>query len=205
MPVSQTAAGTEFQTWALAVADVGTWRCSLTEGWVRGDAVMADMYGFIGSEVQNGVSYARLRQIIHPEDRHIFDRKNDRIREAGGHVVMEFRIVPHKGATRWVLVRGRYDRSKLPTGEITGHGIVIDITATKMGEYEDGGPFYAASSPAPDGTDPLYSVADCAIALRRAIDRMGVEAIPGLSETTDIALRLIGHQVAVRTKTGHQV
>lgn len=200
MSVSQTATSAEFQTWALAVADVGTWRCSLTDGWVRGDAVMADMYGFMDNEVQNGVSYERLRQIIHPDDRHIFDRKNELVRETGGHVVMEFRIMPHPGITRWIIVRGRYDISEGPSGEITGHGIVIDITATKTREYENGESFYASSNTMRAGSNTLYNVADSAIALRQAIDRLTSEEIPGLSEATDIALRLIGHHLARQTK-----
>jgi hypothetical protein len=136
---------------ALNILSIGLWEDDVQADCLRGDAVMARMYGLSEDEADQGISWTRLSSIYHPEDPAWDTACRRRVREEGGLFVWEHRIVPAPDLERWVLVRGHFERSA--DGHMRGRGIVIDITDTRSDGYAGGASRFllapeAMSSPA---------------------------------------------------------
>ncbi|QRE72882.1 PAS domain-containing protein [Methylobacterium aquaticum] len=179
---------------ALIASQVGTWETSFAIDRTFSDATTAALFGLDPDEAAKGLPLAAYARSIHPHDRAAFNDKIGRVREHGGLYVVEYRTIPALGDLRWVLARGRYQRDK-HTGEITGRGIVIDITENKLdGRIEDRAFFITEEA----AESPLDRAAACAIQARQAIDEVdGPEGL-GLRRSVDALLLALGRALARR-------
>ena len=161
------------------------------------DAIMAEACGYSEQEGRRGISLLDLRERIFPADRELFDQKNDIVCDAGGFIVMEFRIRPRPGEVRWLLIRGCYE-TPLEVGALPciGHGIVIDITDSRVGEYARGKPFLAVSSnTAVDEDQPLARVIDTALDLHQQLKEVEDE-VPAVRPLLDMILFKLSERLA---------
>lgn len=178
---------------ALSASNVGTWRCLIGESFVVGDAIFGEAFGFTQRQIRAGVTFDQLEQRIHPADRTLFTQKNERVRESGGVVVMEFRVMPRPGTVRWVLIRGRYDRDERGC---VGHGIAIDITDSGHRTGPDDGAFCVSSDVKPSqNLTPLQAASQTALGLRRQIEALSKDA-PSLRPLIDLMLLQLGRELA---------
>jgi hypothetical protein len=101
---------------------------------------------------------------IHPDDRNWVFGRIRRVRETGGPVSLEFRIVTGTGETRWILNRGALAPDA--TGALRGCGAYIDVTDL----HTHGGPLPAGGAAR---TDDLDAAADHGIRIHAALERYG--------------------------------
>jgi hypothetical protein len=112
------------------------WESDVEGDYIRGDAVMAQIYGLSTVEAAEGISIRRLLSMFHPEDLASDTVHQRRIREEGGLFVWEHRILPAPGIVRWVLARGHFERDL--DGRMRGRGILIDVTDTRTEGHVEG-------------------------------------------------------------------
>jgi hypothetical protein len=87
-----------------------------------------------------------------------------------------------------VLARGRYERDSV-TGSMTGRGIIIDITDSKMdGQVEDRAIFVAPQREGPS----LDHIAALTLEARQEIDDLGVSKSSPLRRAVDTLLWAVG-------------
>ncbi|MGH1570629.1 PAS domain-containing protein [Methylobacterium sp. P31] len=146
-----------------AAGFVGTWDTDVPAGRSVLDlgaaALLAGNPSLAGTPLSLDVALGG----VHPEDRDWVFGKIRRVRQTGGRVSMEFRIVTGTGETRWILNRGCLTPDA--TGRLRGHGAYIDITDlhTRPPPLLDG-----AAQP-----DHLDAAADHCIAAHAALERHG--------------------------------
>jgi len=147
-----------------AAGFIGTWDTDVPAGRSVLDlgaaSVLAGNPGLVGKPVPLDVALAR----IHPEDRdRVFGTIRD-LRQTGGPVALEFRILTRTGETRWILNQGLLAPAE--TGRLHGRGTYIDITN-----------LYGRSGPQRDGgavpTEHLDAAADHCVQLHIALERHG--------------------------------
>ncbi|MCJ2132498.1 PAS domain-containing protein, partial [Methylobacterium sp. J-026] len=155
---------------------------------VRGDAVMARMFGLSDAEVTEGISRAHLMSLFHPEDVDQDPELRRSVRDEGGLFVWEHRIVPAPGVVRWVLARGHYKRDT--KGRMCGHGIVIDVTDSRT----DGPASFLAAYEAPGAV--LEHIADCAIEACELIRTLEADKSVRLRPLIEALLHELGRQLA---------
>jgi len=126
-----------------------------------------------------------------PEDRTALHDKLYQVRTFGGLYVFEFRTQPTPHKTRWLLARGRYERNQT-SGTMTGRGIIIDITESKLdGQVEDRALFYATGK----GSPSLNRVAVLALEARQQIDDLGEKDGSPLRNAIDALLWAVGRAI----------
>lgn len=176
----------------MSALGVGIWEDAPHEGWVRGDATMARIFGLSEAEAAEGISWEQLSAIFHPEDLARDQSERRRVREEGGLFAWEHRIVPAPGLVRWVLARGRFERR--PDGHVYGRGIVIDITDSRIdGPLEPPAGFLGA--PAEQGT-AVERMADYAMRLWEMVGDLGPDEAARVQPLLEALLYELGRQIA---------
>lgn len=121
---------------------------------------------------------------IHPEDRRWVFGKIGRVRQTGGPVSLEFRVLAVTGETRWILNRGCLTRDA--SGSLRGRGAYIDVT-----DLHD----RTALAPEDPHPEHLEVAADHCIRAHAALERHGDTA---LRMTSNMLLLGIGRALARR-------
>jgi PAS domain S-box-containing protein len=120
MTLAAQAAG--FGVWAWSIASNQLWG---TERWLR-------LFGFAPDEF---VTFKKVIERIHPDDREMMERKVRRALEDGVEYAEEYRVVLPDGTLRWVAARGRmYPDARGKAARMLGAS--IDITGRKESEAE---------------------------------------------------------------------
>ncbi|XYD12693.1 PAS domain-containing protein (plasmid) [Methylobacterium sp. NMS12] len=169
---------------------IGIWEDNVPADLIRGDAVMAAMYGLSEAEAEQGLSWERLGSLFHPDDRRTDPHLH--VRENGGLFVWEHRIVPAPGVVRWVLARGHFERDA--DGRMRGRGIAVDITDTRMDSTVEGPAQFLATREA-TGT-PLEQIADSALEICDMVRGLEPEGATRLRILIDALLHELGRQLA---------
>ncbi|KQO56184.1 diguanylate cyclase [Methylobacterium sp. Leaf87] len=169
-----------------AAGIVGTWNTDVAAGLSLLDegaaALLAGNPDIAGKPIPLDVAFAR----IHPDDREWVFAWVRHVREIGGPVAAEFRVLTASGEIRWILNRGHLHRDA--TGVMRGHGTYIDTTDA-----------HRALAP-PDveaDTDPLHQAADHCMRAHAAIRRSGDTH---LALMVDMLLLEIGCVLARRSR-----
>ena len=89
-----------------------------------------EFYRICGFEAGSKVTARRLGEIVHPEDRHLYDEARARAL-ATGHTEFEYRIVTPSGVKH---LRGVAHRIEQISDRAVFVGAVQDVTASKLGE-----------------------------------------------------------------------
>jgi PAS domain S-box-containing protein len=175
---------------SLIASNVGTWERDPRRGIIHFDHSAIDTYGFSAEEIERGVTFERMWQAVHPDDRATIQAKARQLQRTGGLMVLEYRTIPRPGEMRWILVRGRYEPLREGHAVPAGRGIVIDITESKLdGRVEDCA--FLLSGPTEESAFPLDRAADLALALHHEATTNG-RAVPGLLQAAKLVLHLIG-------------
>ena len=146
-----------------AAGFVGTWNTDVPAGRSVLDAgaatVLAGNPDLAGQPLALETALGR----VHPEDRDWVFGQIGRVRQTGGPVSLEFRILSGPGEVRWILNRGFLARD--PSGTLHGRGAYLDITDLYR------------TAPPPDGIAPpggaLEAAADHSIQAHAALERHG--------------------------------
>jgi hypothetical protein len=176
----------------MAMLRIGLWEDDVSADRIRGDAVMAALYGLSAAEAEQGLSWDRLKAIFHPEDLRTDRILRRHVRREGGLFVWEHRIVPASDAIRWVLARGHFQRDT--DGRMRGRGIVIDITDTRVDGAVDGPAQFLATYAASGVL--LERIADRAIELCDMIRDLEPESAKHLRVLIEALLYELGRQLA---------
>jgi hypothetical protein len=169
-----------------AAGIVGTWNTDVPAGLSRLDegaaALLAGNPDLAGKPIPLDIAFAR----IHPDDREWVFAWVRRVREIGGPIAAEFRVVATTGEVRWILNRG-YLRPDA-NGAMRGYGTYIDTTDA-----------HRTPEPPilPSEVDPLHQAADHCIQAHAAIRRSGNTH---LALVMNMLLLEIGCVLARRTK-----
>ncbi|WP_322400418.1 hybrid sensor histidine kinase/response regulator [Massilia luteola] len=115
----------------IAAAEVAVWSLDIASGRVRADARMIEMFG-LRPEDGDGVDVAAYFAVIHPDDVPPTQALLGRAMETGAPYDATFRVRTPAGGWRWVLARGRLDRSAGPRGMM--RGVLIDASVRKQAE-----------------------------------------------------------------------
>ena len=130
---------------------------------------------------------------IHPYDRAWLKERTAQAVRSGGLILAEYRVVSEDGEVRWLLSRGRTDRTQ--AGEPTHtRGILIDITETR--EADDR---YVLEARGGGDHTALEQAAEHAIALRQLL---GTRVSAALRLIVDMMLLQIGREIARDRKSG---
>ncbi|MEE7505025.1 PAS domain-containing protein [Methylobacterium mesophilicum] len=174
-----------------AAGFVGIWDTDVRAGRSVLDtgaaSLMAGDPGLAGTPLPLDAALGR----IHPADRDWVFGRIRHVRQTGGPVSLEFRVVTGTGETRWILNRGCLTAD--PDGLLHGRGAYIDVTdlhrhgiQTGVMEGEVGG--------AAGGAD-LNAAADHGIQIHAALERHGD---PFLRSVSGMLLLGIGRALARR-------
>jgi hypothetical protein len=166
-------------TW---VADVRAGKSVLDEGTA---ALLAGDANLAGRPLSLELALRRT----HPDDRGWVFERIARVRQTGGPVSAEYRVLTEAGDVRWVLDRGSLTPD--PAGAIHGRGIIIDTTDSHRGSFLPARP---AELPA---DDPMVLAADHLLKAREAIIAAGHQ---GLRAISDLALIELGRDLARRMR-----
>jgi hypothetical protein len=170
-----------------AAGFVGVWDTDVPAGRSVLDAGAAAMLagnpGLAGQPLALETALGR----IHPDDRDWVFGKIRRVRQTGGPVSLEFRVVSDRGDVRWILNRGFLGPDA--SGTLHGRGAYLDVTD-----------LYARAARPPDGLAPmragdLEAAADHCIDAHAALDRYGD---PYLQTVSGMLLLGIGRTLAQR-------
>ena len=155
-----------------AAGFIGTWDTDVAAGRSVLDlgaaSLLAGNPGLVGKPVPLDVALGR----IHPDDRDRVFKTIAALRETGGPVSIEFRIVTGTGEIRWILNQGVVAPDE--TGRLYGCGAYIDISELH-GRW---------ASPRADSLTPaehLDAAADHCIQAHTALERHGDTALRLLS------------------------
>jgi hypothetical protein len=159
---------------------------------IRGDAIMARIYGLSEERAAAGLTWAELSRFFHPDDMPTDPLPHRRVREEGGLFVWEHRVVPEEGNVRWVLARGHFDRDP-QSGMTRGRGILIDMTDVRRDGHADGSMDFLAK----DMAAPLLErIADGALQIRGMIGDLDPHGMKRLKPLVDALLLELGRQLA---------
>ena len=176
---------------------IGLWEDDGTGGEhsIRGDAVLARMYGLTEAQATQGISFDELRALFHPDDLDRDKAMRQRVRETGGLFVWEHRILPEPNVVRWVLVRGHFARG--PNGYVSGRGISIDVTHAR-GDGEASRFLEARET----GGPPIDVIADYTLRVREMLGELDAEGAARLQAPLDALLYEIGRRLAISLRDG---
>ena len=184
----------------LTSLDIGLWESDVEDGCIRGDAVMAHIFGLSPAEAAQGISIQRLLSIFHPEDLASDKASRQKVLEEGGLVVWEHRILPAPGLVRWVLTRGHFERN--PDGRMRGRGVIIDVTGTRAQGGEKGLSRFLA---VPETTGSAAErMADHALALWELRHELSGGAATRLQPLLKAVLVEIGRDIASSLPEGRE-
>lgn len=148
-----------------AAGIVGTWDTDVPAGLSLLDegaaTLLAGNRALAGKPIPLDVAFGR----IHPDDREWVFAAVRRVRQTGGPIAIEFRVLAAAGEIRWVLNRGHLTPDA--TGAMRGYGAYIDTTETRRGS-----PFLTPLE-TPMEADPLHLAADHCMRAHAAIRRSG--------------------------------
>ncbi|MCJ2070254.1 PAS domain-containing protein [Methylobacterium sp. J-030] len=191
--------GSESVARALAASDVGTWEWYAADEILRCDAVAASMLGVPRARGDRGGSFASLLDRIHPEDQRRIGSMIDTLRRQGGLFVTQFRTIPEADEVRWILARGRFNRTA-EAAVYEARGIVIDVTASSQDGFLDEAAFCAADASA-GGID---RVAELALMLfESAESSLHPHDFDRLKPLLDVLLHEIGRQLVGSPPIAH--
>jgi hypothetical protein len=170
-----------------AAGFVGTWDTDVRAGRSVLDAgaasLMAGDPGLAGTPLPLDAALGR----IHPADRDWVFGRIRHVRQTGGLVSLEFRIVTGTGETRWILNRGSLTPDA--DGTLRGRGAYIDVTDLHRDALQA-----AEGNGAAHGTD-LNEAADHGLQIHAALERHGD---PYLRSVSGMLLLGIGRALARR-------
>jgi PAS domain S-box-containing protein len=122
----------ERMTLAAEAAQFGVWGWNIDRNQVWGSEKWQRLFGFASGDA---VSFEKVMQRIHPDDRETVEREVRRALANGSDYVGEFRTVLPDGIQRWIISRGRgyRDASGKPARMM---GTAVDNTERKQTEAE---------------------------------------------------------------------
>jgi hypothetical protein len=145
-----------------AAGFVGIWNTDVPAGRSVLDAGAATLLAGNASLAGHPLPLDVALGQIHPEDRRWVFGKIGRVRQTGGPVSLEFRVLTVTGEIRWILNRGCLAVDA--TGVLQGRGAYIDVTDL----YDR-----PAQSPAGAKPEHLEAAADHCIQAHAALERDG--------------------------------
>jgi len=111
-------------TMAVAIAQLGVWELDLlTNNLTCSDQCKAHL----GLSPDDAVTYTRLFEIMHPDDRETVQNTLRNAIAASGDHTTEYRVIDRDGHVRWISSMGRCFRN----GEQRMLGVTLDITERK--------------------------------------------------------------------------
>ena len=117
---------------AIEAADLGYW------AWDPRDDLMTltpRVAAIFGVPEDQPITRTAIRNLVHPEEREIARKANERAMTEGVDYDMEYRVIRPDGATVWVATRGRVQKD--PTGQpVRMLGVIQDITRRKQAEQQ---------------------------------------------------------------------
>jgi PAS domain S-box-containing protein len=118
---------------ATAGSAVGIWERELDREHAYWSPEAFDIWGLPLRDRAPG--WSELIELVHPEDRALFEQRWQMLVRSPRFVDTEFRIVRPDGSEAWLLTRGRLDadRAGQPARVV---GVVLDITARKRAERQ---------------------------------------------------------------------
>jgi two-component system sensor kinase FixL len=122
----------ERMTVAVDAAEFGIWGWDITRNQVWGSERWQRQFGFASDE---DVSFEKVIQRIHPDDRETVEREVRYALVNGRNYAGEFRAVLPDGTQRWIVSRGRayLDANRKPSRMV---GAAMDITERKQAQAE---------------------------------------------------------------------
>jgi formate hydrogenlyase transcriptional activator len=117
-------------TLAAEAAEFGVWGWNIADNQVWGSERWLRQFGFAPGEQ---VSFEKVMQRVHPDDRSTVEREVRRTLADGSDYAGEFRVVISEGSLRWIASRGRahQDANGTPVRML---GAAVDITERKRAE-----------------------------------------------------------------------
>jgi hypothetical protein len=179
-------------TLPLATLRIGLWEDDVAADCIRGDAVMAAMYGLTEAEAEQGLSWAHLGSLFHPDDLDLDPNRHRQVRENGGLFVWEHRILPEPDVVRWVLARGHFERDA--SGQMRGRGIVIDVTDTRIDGLVDGPAQFLTANETSGAV--LEGIADRAMGIFDMVSDLDADGADRLRPLIEAFLHELGRQLA---------
>jgi len=182
-----------------AAGFIGIWDTDVRAGRSMLDSgaasLMAGDPGLAGTPLPLDTALGR----IHPADRDWVFGRIRHVRQTGGPVSLEFRVVTGAGEIRWILNRGCLTPDS--DGLLRGRGAYIDVTDLYRHGIQSGAMNGAVNSPmngvthgTTDGAD-LNTAADHGIQIHAALERHGD---PYLRSVSGMLLHGIGRALARR-------
>ena len=176
----------------LNALSIGMWEDDVGTDRIRGDAVMARIYGLTEERAAAGLTWAELSRFFHSDDMPDDPLPHRRVREEGGLFVWEHRVVPESGVVRWVLARGHFDRHP-QTGVVRGRGILVDMTDVRTDGHADGSMNFLSK----DIAAPLLErIADKALEISEMLRGLDRAEAKRLKPLLDALLYELGRQIA---------
>jgi PAS domain S-box-containing protein len=108
-------------------AGFGIWEMDLAARTVRGSQAWAELEEC--ADGVNGVDVEVVREVVHPEDRHLLEEASARSFATGQPYIVEFRILPRDGVVKWRRSTAQVQFSGGQPRRIIGAS--IDITREK--------------------------------------------------------------------------
>ena len=176
----------------LTSLNIGLWESEVEGDRIRGDAVMAQIYGLSFADAARGISIRDLLAIFHPDDLAADVVHRRRVHEEGGLFVWEHRILPAPGVVRWVLARGHFERDQ--EGRMRGRGIVIDVTDTRAEGGAEGSARFLAV-PEASGT-PAERMAERALELWELRHELSAGSAARLQPLIHALMLELGREIA---------
>lgn len=184
----------------LTILDVGLWESDVESAFIRGDAVMARIFGLSPEEAAQGLPMQRLLSIFHRDDLAADTVSRRRMREEGGLFVWEHRIVPAPGTVRRVLSRGYFERDI--NGRMRGRGIIIDVTDTRADEPSEGLPRFLTASMSIGS--PAERMAEHALELWTLRDELSADAAARLEPLLQAVMLELAREIASTLPEGRE-
>jgi hypothetical protein len=184
----------------LTSLDIGLWESDVDAAYIRGDAVMAHIFGLSSAEAAQGIPLQRLLSIFHPEDLASDTVRRRRVLEEGGLFVWEHRILPAPGMVRWILSRGYFERDL--DGRMRGRGIIIDVTDTRAEGLTEGSSRFLAT---PDVIgSPAERMAEHALELWALKQELGADAATRIQPLLQALMLELGREIASSLPEGRE-
>ncbi|WP_267428358.1 PAS domain-containing protein [Methylobacterium sp. GC_Met_2] len=184
----------------LTSLNIGLWESDVAGDCIRGDVVMAQIFGLSSVDAARGISIRRLLSIFHPEDLAADTVRRRQVHEEGGLFVWEHRILPAPGIVRWALARGHFERDL--NGRMRGRGIIIDVTDTRAEGGAEGSSRFLAV-PAAIGT-PVERMAERALELWELMHELEAGAASHLEPLLQALMLELGRQIASSLPEGRE-
>lgn len=120
----------EWQRIALEAGRLGSWRLDLVTGDMTSTALCKAHFGL---QADDPLPYARLIELIHPEDRERMQAAVRRATDERREYETECRAVWPDGSVRWIVMRGRafYTETGQPSHAV---GVTLDVSERKERE-----------------------------------------------------------------------